>query len=115
MLNSGAARKVTIYLNEDTSTGTDFIHEQVFSFLFLRGIAGAIVLRPDAGFGEHHLRHGHDGQGMERRHMPVQIQFIEEPDIVDALLPELLELIVDGMIEMHDTVVLKAARRESSY
>jgi hypothetical protein len=40
---------------------------------------------------------------------------VEDPDVVDALLPALLDLVVDGMIEMHDTVVLKAARQEPPY
>lgn len=115
MIKPGPAKKVTVHLNDDTSTQSDFIHEQVFSFLFSRGIAGATVLRPEAGFGDHHHKHGHEGLGMERRHLPIQIQFVEEPHIVDALLPALFDLVVDGMIEMHDTVVLKAARQEPPY
>lgn len=115
MLKPGAAKKVTVHLNEDTSTENGFIHEQVFSLLFSRGVAGATVLRPEAGFGEHHHRHSHEGQGLERRHLPVQIQFVEEPNVVDDLLPALLDLVVDGMIEMHDTVILKAAKQEPPY
>ena len=114
MLKPGAAKKVTVHLNEDTSTASGFIHEQVFSFLFSHGVSGATVLRPEAGFGEHHRRQSHEGAG-ERRHLPVQIQFVEEPNVVDALLPALFDLVVDGMIEMHDTVVLKAARQEPPY
>ena len=115
MIKPGPAKKVTVHLNDDTSTQSDFIHEQVFSFLFSRGIAGATVLRPDAGFGDHHHKHGHEGPGMERRHLPIQIQFVEEAHIVDGLLPALFDLVVDGMIEMHDTVVLKAARQEPPF
>jgi uncharacterized protein len=115
MLKPGPARKVTIHLNEDTSTGSDFIHEQVFSFLFARGIAGATVFRPQAGFGGHHYKHSQEGHGTERSHLPVQIQFVEEPHVVNALLPALFDLVVDGMIEMHDTVVLRAARQEPPY
>lgn len=114
MLKPGAAKKVTVHLNEDTSNEDGFIHEQVFSLLFSRGVAGATVVRPEAGFGEHHRRQSHGGGG-ERRHLPVQIQFVEEPSVVDALLPALFDLVVDGMIEMHDTVVLKAARQEPPY
>ena len=114
MLKPGAAKKVTVHLNEDTSTASGFIHEQVFSLLFSRGVAGATVLRPEAGFGEHHRRQTHDGQG-ERRHLPVQIQFVEDPTVVETLLPDLFDLVTDGMIEMHDTVVLKAARQERPY
>lgn len=115
MLKRGPARKVTVHLNEDTSTDSGFIHQQVFALLFSRGIAGATVLRPQAGFGEHHHQHNAEGSPSERAHMPVQIQFIEEPHVVDALLPELLALAADGMIEMHDTTVLKASRQEPPY
>lgn len=115
MLKPGAAKKVTVHLNEDTSTASGFIHEQVFSLLFSRGVAGATVLRPEAGFGEHHRKQSQQAQGGERRHLPIQIQFVEEPAVVDALLPALFDLVVDGMIEMHDTVVLKAARQEPPY
>lgn len=115
MLKPGAAKKVTVHLNEDTSTESGFIHEQVFSLLFSRGVAGATVLRPEAGFGQHHHRHSHEGQGPGRLHLPVQIQFVEEPHVVDDLLPALLDLVVDGMIEMHDTVILKAAKQEPPY
>lgn len=115
MLKPGAAKKVTVHLNEDTSVANGFIHEQVFALLFSRGVAGATVVRPEAGFGEHHHRHSHEGQGTEGRHLPVQIQFVDEPEVVDALLPALFDLVVDGMIEMHDTVVLKSARQEPPY
>jgi uncharacterized protein len=97
MLKPGAAKKVTVHLNEDTSTAGAFIHEQVFSLLFSRGVAGATVLRPEAGFGEQHRRQGHEGES-ERRHLPVQIQFVEEPKLVDALLPALFDLVVDGIM-----------------
>ena len=115
MLTPGPARKLTIHLNDDTGTGSGFIYEQVFAFLFARGVAGATLLRPQAGFGEHHHRHSQEGHGAEHRHLPVQIQFVEKAEIVDELLPSLCELVLDGVIEMHDTVILKAARQETAF
>ncbi len=56
--------------------------------------------------------HSADGGLAEREHLPVQIEFIETKDAADALLPALCELITDGLIEAHDTIVLKAAARE---
>jgi len=105
MLKPGAATRITVHLNEGTNTAGGFIHEQVFSLLFSRGVAVATVLRPEAGFGEHHPRQGDEGQEGERRHLPVQIQFVEEPNVVNALLPPLLDLVVDGLIKIHYTVV----------
>lgn len=115
VLKPGLAKKVTIHLNEDTSAGSDFIYEQVFSFLFAEGVSGATLTRPQEGFGEHHHRHSTEGHGAERRHLPVQIQFIESPEVVDALLPRLCELVTDGLVEMHETTVLKVAMQETGF
>ena len=112
MLAPGLAKKVTIHLNEDTSASHDFLYNEIFSFLRDRGVAGATLIRPAAGFGSHHRTHSTDGRGEQREHLPVQIQFIETREAADALLPALFELITDGLIEAHDTTVIKAAVRE---
>jgi PII-like signaling protein len=57
MLSPGLARKVTIHLNEDTSAGRDFLYKEIFSLLYERGVAGASLIRPQAGFGFHHRLH----------------------------------------------------------
>jgi len=51
------------------------------------------------------------------RHMPLQIEFIESEASLEALLPQLEKLLTDGVIEAHDTTILKVAmedRHESS-
>ena len=112
MLASGLAKKVTIHLNEDTSAGHDFLYNEIFSFLREHGVAGAELIRPSAGFGSHHRTHSTEGSEAEREHLPVRIEFIETKDATDALLPALCELITDGLIEAHDTTVIKAVVRE---
>jgi PII-like signaling protein len=109
MLRPGLAKKVTIHLNEDTVSKSDFLYNEILSFLYERGVAGASMLRPAAGFGSHHrlheAEHGHTG----REHMPVRIEFIDSPERVADLLPDLCELLSDGLIEAHDTIVYKSA------
>jgi PII-like signaling protein len=105
MLLPGPAKKVTIHLNEDTAAQRDFLYNEIFAFLLERGVAGASLVRPAAGFGSHHRMHPADGG---HDHMPVRIEFIESPDKVAKLMPELCELLVDGLIEAHDTTVYKA-------
>jgi PII-like signaling protein len=112
MLASGLAKKVTIHLNEDTSAGHDFLYNEIFSFLRERGVAGAELIRPAAGFGSHHRTHSTEGSTSEREHLPVRIEFIETREATDELLPSLCDLITDGLIEAHDTTVIKAAVRE---
>jgi PII-like signaling protein len=112
MLAPGLAKKITIHLNEDTTARHDFLHNEIFSFLRERGVAGATLIRPAAGFGSHHRTHSAGGGFAEQEHLPLRIEFIETKEVADALLPSLCELITDGLIEAHDTTVIKAAVRE---
>jgi hypothetical protein len=112
MLAPGLAKKITIHLNEDTTAQHDFLYNEIFSFLRERGVAGATLIRPAAGFGSHHRTHSTEGDEADRQHLPVRIEFIETKTTADALLPSLCELITDGLIEAHDTTVIKAAVRE---
>jgi PII-like signaling protein len=114
MLIPGLAKKVTIHLNEDTSAGHDFLYTEVFSYLREHGVAGATMSRPDSGFGFHHRIHSTEGGTSEREHLPVRIEFIESREAAEALLPALCELITDGLIEVQETTILKAAVREEA-
>jgi PII-like signaling protein len=107
------ARKVTIHLNEDTSAGHDFLYSEIFSFLHQRGVAGATMIRPQAGFGSHHRVHSAEAEGALHEHLPVRIEFIETRETVNALMPSLCDLVTDGMIEAHDTTVVKAVREQA--
>lgn len=107
MLHPGPAKKVTIHVNEDTAASRDFLYNEIFAFLFSRGIAGANLVRPEAGFGSHHRVHRADSA--DSAHMPVRIEFVESVDKVDGLMAELCELVSDGLIEAHDTTVYRTA------
>jgi PII-like signaling protein len=112
MLTCGPAKKITIHLNEDTSSGEGFTYERVFSFLLSQGVSGANLLRPEQGFGARHQRHSREGHGAENRHLPVRIEFVESLEIAEAILPKLCELVTDGLIDAHDTTVVKVAKQE---
>jgi PII-like signaling protein len=53
MLQKGAARKVTIYLNEDTRHQLQPLWFAIFKYLHHKGVAGANVWVPHIGFGSH--------------------------------------------------------------
>ena len=109
MLAAGLATKVTIHLNEDTTARHDFLYNEVFTLLKERGVAGATLIRPAAGFGTHHRLHSTEAGLAEKAHLPVRIEFIETKEAANALLPSLCELITDGLIEAHETTIVKAA------
>jgi uncharacterized protein len=109
MLRTGPALRIIIHVNDDVSSRKNFLHEEILQLLFDRGMAGATLLRVQAGFGTHHRVHTAGTLGVAGEHLPVRIEFVETRAAVETLLPALYELITDGMIEAQDTTILKAA------
>ena len=113
MLQKGTARKVTIYVNEDAKHHLTPLYESVLTFLLHKGVAGATATRAMAGFGAHQVMHTTRIEVLTE-HLPIRIEFIESPAKVDEVLPTLYEMVHDGLIEVQDTQVIKAAAVESA-
>ena len=111
MLQKGTAKKVTIYVNEDTQHHLGPLYESILTFLLNKGVAGATATRAMAGFGAHHAMHTTKIEVLSE-HLPVRIEFIETAARVDELLPTLYDMVSDGLIEVQDTEVIKAANRD---
>jgi PII-like signaling protein len=111
MLNKGQAKKVTIYVNEDAQYHHGPLHEAILALLMRKGVAGATATRAMAGFGPHQVMHTTKIEALTE-HLPIRIEFIDAAEKVDALLPSLYEMVTDGLIEVHDTNVVKAAMKE---
>jgi|SRR5581483_1228575 len=110
MLTPGPAKKVTIFLNEDTQHGMKALHDSVMLFLMHQGVSGATATRAFSGFGAHHLLHTPKIEILAQ-HLPIRIEFIEAADKVQELLPGLRDLVTDGLIEVQDTTVIHVARK----
>jgi PII-like signaling protein len=63
-----------------------------------------------AGFGAHHVIHTPRIE-LLAEHLPVQVEFVEKAEKVAEILPALQDLVIDGMIEIQDTTIVKFARR----
>src|SRR5579872_7053522 len=111
MLEKGTAKKVTIYVNEDTRHHLGPLYESILTFLLHKGVAGATATRALAGFGAHQVMHTAKIEVLAE-HLPVRIEFIESAQKVDELLPTLYDMVSDGLIEVQDTEVVKAANRD---
>jgi PII-like signaling protein len=113
VLSKGPAKKVTIYVNEDTRHHSGPLWSAVFSYLQHKRLEGATVLRPIMGFGAHHLRHSMQMEAM-MEHMPIRIEFVDTEARVNEVLPTLYDMVRDGLIEVQDTSVVKAVMEEES-
>lgn len=110
MVPAGPATKVTIYLNQDTVSEHGFLRDEILTFLQERGIGagGATVVHPYAGFGSHGKLHKVDEGDVTGLHLPVVIFFVESQAKVATILPTLLDMVTDGLVEAHPTEVLKS-------
>jgi PII-like signaling protein len=111
MLSKGAAKKVTIYVNEDTLYDLRTLHDAILNYLLRKGVTGATASRALAGFGPHHVLHTPKVEVLSE-HLPIRIEFIESAEKVDAVLPTLYDMVTDGLIEVQDTTIIKSAMNE---
>lgn len=111
-LQAGPAKKVGIYLGEEQKYHGQSAYAAILDFLFYRGISGAMVLRGTAGFGADYRMH--TSRSVEvSGNLPVKIEFVESADQVNDLLPKLLEMAGQGIVEVQDTTVVRAAASTS--
>lgn len=110
MLAKGPAKKVTIFVNEDTQHHMTALHDAIMTFLMHKGVSGATATRAYSGFGSHQALHTPKIEVMSE-HLPIRIEFVDTPQKVDEVLPTLYEMVADGLIEVQDTTVVKHARK----
>ncbi len=110
MLTKGPAKKVTIYLNEDTQRHLSPLYESLLAFLVHKGVSGATVTRALSGFGAHRVIHTPKIEVLAE-HLPVRLEFVETAEKVEELLPTLYDMVTDGLIEVQDTTVVKIANK----
>ena len=112
MLPKGPAKKVTIYLNQDTRANLDTLWSAILAFLRHKHVAGATLVRADAGFGSHEEFSNPQSEYVAQ-HTGVRIEFIDTPQRVDELLPTLYDMVTDGLIAVQDVTVVKSVAKDA--
>ena len=112
MLTKGPAKKVTIFINEDTQHHMTALHDSLMAFLMHKGVSGATATRAYSGFGSHQMVHTHKVEELTQP-LPIRIEFVETPEKVEEVLPTLYEMVTDGLIEVQDTTVVKLAHKST--
>ncbi len=110
MLTKGPARRVVIFINEDTQHHMTALHDSIMAYLMHKGVSGATATRAYSGFGSHQMLHTPKIEVLAQ-HLPIRIEFVEAAEKVEEVLPTLYEMVTDGLIEVQDTTVVKFARK----
>jgi PII-like signaling protein len=97
-------------VNRDTRHHLQPLWTAIFDYLHHKGIAGANVWVPHVGFGSHERVRRSDSA--EIPEPTVRIEFIDVAERVNDVLPTLYEMVTDGLIEVQDTTVVKAVRKD---
>jgi PII-like signaling protein len=110
MLTKGPAKKVTIFVNEETQHHLMSLHDSIMTYLLHKGISGATATRAFSGFGSHQMLHTPKVEVLAE-HLPIRIEFIDSAEKVEEVLPTLYEMVSDGLIEVQDTNVVMNVRK----
>ncbi len=111
VLPRGSAKKVTVYVNQDTRAHMEPLWSAILSFLRSRHVAGASLFWADMGFGSHEQLHNPQSE-YAGEHRPLRIEFIDTAERVEELLPTLYEMVTDGLIAVQDITVIKSVSKD---
>jgi PII-like signaling protein len=108
----GEARRLSIYIGESDrhdhkSLATEIVHRAQQA-----GLAGATVMRGVEGFGSSNALHTTRILSLSND-LPLVVVIVDEAERIDAFLPQLDELITEGLVIIDDVHVLKYVGRSS--
>ncbi|MEU3270863.1 DUF190 domain-containing protein [Saccharomonospora sp. NPDC006951] len=109
---SGRALRVTVYLGEDDTWQHAPLYHEIVRRARDAGLAGASVLRGIEGYGASSLIHTTRLLSLSED-LPVVVVIVDEPGRVREFLPQLDELIGEGLVTLDEVDVIRyVGRRE---
>jgi uncharacterized protein len=101
----GPAKRLTVLVGETDRWHHRPLYTEIVHRAHAAGMAGATVLRGIEGYGA--SRHLHTSRILSlSEDLPVAVVMIDDPDRVAAFLPQLDELIGEGMVVVDDVEVI---------
>lgn len=111
----GAARRLTVYVGESDQWGHRPLYTEIVHRAHAAGLAGASVFRGIEGFGASH--HIHTSRILTlSQDLPLAVVLVDTAERIDAFLPQLDELVTEGLVVLDDVhVVLHRSRGADSW
>jgi uncharacterized protein len=109
---TGPARRLTIFVGESDQYHHHPIYSEIVHRAHSAGLAGATVLRGIEGFGA--SSHIHTTRILSlSQDLPVAIIIVDERARIDAFLPQLDDLVTEGLVIIDDVEVIRYVGRNS--
>lgn len=102
----GRAIALRIYIGESDSWHGQPLHMAIILKARQRGMAGATVIKGIEGFGANSRIHTANTLRLSED-LPLIIEIVDSEERIKSIIPELDEMIREGMMTMHETHVIK--------
>ena len=110
---TGTALRVTIFIGESDLWHHKPVYTEIVHRAHKAGLAGASVFRGIEGFGASSLIHTVRLLSLSED-LPVAIVIVDDEERIRAFLPQLEELVTEGLVILDDCEVIRYAGRETS-
>jgi PII-like signaling protein len=110
---TGTALRVTIFIGESDLWHHKPVYTEIVHRAHKAGLAGASVFRGIEGFGASSLIHTVRLLSLSED-LPVAIVIVDDEERIRAFLPQLDELVTEGLVIMDDCEVIRYAGREKA-
>lgn len=109
----GPQQRLTIYIGESDRHGHTPLATEIVQRAHAAGLAGSSVFRGVEGYGA--SNHIHTTRILSLSDdLPIAIVIIDRPDAIAEFLPQLDELITEGLVVLDDVEVVKYVGRNTS-
>ncbi|MFC8513363.1 DUF190 domain-containing protein [Streptomyces sp. NPDC057257] len=109
---TGNALRVTVFIGENDTWHHKPLYSEIVHRAHAAGLAGASVFRGIEGFGASSLIHTTRLLSLSED-LPVAIVIVDTEERVRAFLPQLDELVGEGLVILDDCEVIRYVGRES--
>ncbi len=97
--------RLRIYIGEKDKRSGKPLYLYIVHWLKARGVKGATVFRGIAGYGSHSLIHTADILRLSED-LPIVVEVVEERSVIERLLPEIEEMVEEGLITVEPVNVI---------
>ncbi|HEX9466858.1 MAG TPA: DUF190 domain-containing protein [Acidimicrobiia bacterium] len=106
----GYARRLMVFIGEEDRYDHKPLATEIVHRAQQAGLAGATVVRGIEGFGA--SNHVHTTRILSLSNdLPIIVLIVDEPERIDAFVPQLDELITEGLVIIDDVEVIKYVGR----
>ncbi len=105
MTLQGTARRLTVYIGEDDSWSHKPLYTEIVHRAHQAGLAGASVLRGIEGFGSSSSRIHTSRILSLSEDLPVVVVIVDDAEKIEAFLPQVEEIVTEGLVTLEDVEV----------